>query len=70
MRQVGMGMTQRLVGRNHPERMVMIEGSHLFPMEQPLQTATAIETVLRQLSLATQALAPSTPPATHPTAGR
>ncbi|MDP3349582.1 alpha/beta fold hydrolase [Hydrogenophaga sp.] len=49
MKQVGMAMTHRLVGRNHPERLAMIEGSHLFPMEQPLQTAAAIDTMLQSL---------------------
>lgn len=50
MKQVGMAMTHRLVGREHPERLAMIEGSHLFPMEQPHQTAAAIEQVLASLS--------------------
>ncbi|MES2840399.1 MAG: alpha/beta hydrolase [Pseudomonadota bacterium] len=50
MKQVGMAMTHRLVGRDHPERMTMIEGSHLFPMEQPLETAAAIDQVLTALS--------------------
>lgn len=43
MRQVGMQMTARLTqGRN-----MMIEGTHLFPMEKPLATAAAIEAALR-----------------------
>ena len=50
MKQVGMAMTHRLVGREHPERLAMIEGSHLFPMEQPLETAAAINTMLQALS--------------------
>ena len=50
MKQVGMAMTHRLVGRDHPERLTMIEGSHLFPMEQPLQTANAIDKLLAALS--------------------
>ena len=50
MKQVGMAMTHRLVGSSHPERLVMIEGSHLFPMEQPLETAAAINTMLQALS--------------------
>ena len=49
MKQVGMAMTHRLVGKRHPERMAMIEGSHLFPMEQPLETAAAIDTMLQSL---------------------
>ncbi|WP_300715731.1 alpha/beta hydrolase [Hydrogenophaga sp.] len=52
MKQVGMAMTHRLVGREHPERLVMIEGSHLFPMEQPLKTAAAIDTMLQALQAA------------------
>lgn len=50
MKQVGMAMTHKLVDRDHPERMRMIEGSHLFPMEQPQQTAAAIEASLRAMS--------------------
>jgi pimeloyl-ACP methyl ester carboxylesterase len=50
MKQVGMGMTRRLVGAGHPERLIMVEGSHLFPMEQPQATAAAIEQALRALS--------------------
>lgn len=49
MKQVGMAMTHRLVGKRHPGRMAMIEGSHLFPMEQPLETAAAIDTMLQSL---------------------
>ncbi len=50
MRQVGMAMTLRLVGRDSPRRLQMIEGSHLFPMEKPLETAAALEQVLADLS--------------------
>ncbi len=28
-------MTHKVVGSRHPERMLMVEGSHLFPMEKP-----------------------------------
>ena len=49
MQQVGMAMTLRLVGRDHPERIAMLEGSHLFPMEKPLATAAAVEAALRNL---------------------
>lgn len=49
MRQVGMTMTRRVVGRAHPERLDMIEGSHLFPMERPHETAAAIEAALHNL---------------------
>jgi pimeloyl-ACP methyl ester carboxylesterase len=48
MRQVGMTMTRKLVGA-HPQRMVMVEGSHLFPMEKPQETAAAIDQVLLAL---------------------
>ena len=50
MKQVGMAMTHRLVGRAHPQRLAMVEGSHLFPMEKPLETAAAIDTMLHTLS--------------------
>jgi pimeloyl-ACP methyl ester carboxylesterase len=42
MKQVGMAMTDRLVHG----RVMMLEGSHLFPMEKPLATAAAIEASL------------------------
>jgi pimeloyl-ACP methyl ester carboxylesterase len=48
MKQVGMAMTHRLVGP-HPDRLRMVEGSHLFPMEHPQETAAAIEASLRAL---------------------
>ena len=49
MKQVGMAMTHKLVGKDHPERLRMIEGSHLFPMERPQETAAAIEAALKAL---------------------
>jgi pimeloyl-ACP methyl ester carboxylesterase len=52
MKQVGMAMTHRLVGKDHPERLQMIEGSHLFPMERPQETATAIDQLLRSMDAA------------------
>ncbi|BEU96049.1 alpha/beta hydrolase [Acidovorax sp. DW039] len=45
MRQVGMAMTQRIT----QGRIMMLDGSHLFPMEQPLATAAAIEASLLNL---------------------
>lgn len=50
MRTVGMSMTESVVGTQHPERFAMIEGTHLFPMERPSQTAVAIETMIAKLS--------------------
>ena len=49
MKQVGMAMTHRLVGKNHPGRLLMVEGSHLFPMEKPQETAATIDAALRSL---------------------
>ena len=49
MQQVGMAMTWRLVGREHPDRLAMIEGSHLFPMEKPQETAAALDALMRAL---------------------
>jgi pimeloyl-ACP methyl ester carboxylesterase len=43
MKQVGMAMTQQVTGG----RIMMLDGSHLFPMEKPLATAAAIEAALR-----------------------
>lgn len=44
-KQVGMDMTYRVTkGRN-----MMLDGSHLFPMEKPIATAAAIEAALRNM---------------------
>jgi len=45
MKQVGMAMTEKVT----KGRIMMIDGSHLFPMEQPLVTAAAIEAALLNL---------------------
>ena len=45
MRQVGMELTERIT----KGRVMMLDGSHLFPMEKPLATAAAIEASLRNL---------------------
>lgn len=50
MKQVGMAMTHRLVSAGHPGRLAMIEGSHLFPMERPLETAATIDAMLQTLN--------------------
>ena len=46
MKQVGMTMTLRVT----QGRTMMLDGSHLFPMEQPLATAAAIEAALLNLA--------------------
>jgi len=46
MKQVGMQLTERVTQR----RIMMLDGSHLFPMEKPLATAAAIETALLNMS--------------------
>ena len=51
VRQVGMAMTERIT----QGRVMMLDGSHLFPMEQPLATAAAIEASLLNLQAVTQA---------------
>jgi hypothetical protein len=40
---VGLALTQEVTRG----RMMMLDGSHLFPMERPLATAAAIEAALR-----------------------
>jgi pimeloyl-ACP methyl ester carboxylesterase len=45
MQQVGREMCEKVT----QGRMMMIDGSHLFPMEKPLATAAAIEASLRNL---------------------
>lgn len=47
MKQVGMAMTHKLVGKTPSDRLQMMEGSHLFPMEKPLDTAAAVDRALR-----------------------
>ena len=48
MKQVGMGMTEKICRG----RLMMLDGSHLFPMEKPLATAAAIEAALLNLGAA------------------
>lgn len=48
MKQVGMDLTQRVT----QGRISMLDGSHLFPMEQPQSTAAAIEAALLNLEFA------------------
>lgn len=45
MMQVGMAMTEKITSG----RIMMLDGSHLFPMEQPLATAAAMEASLLNL---------------------
>jgi pimeloyl-ACP methyl ester carboxylesterase len=45
MKQVGMAMTKKIT----QGRIMMLDGSHLFPMEKPLATAAAIEAALLNL---------------------
>jgi pimeloyl-ACP methyl ester carboxylesterase len=45
MRRVGMKFTNKLV----QERISMMQGSHLFPMEQPMETAAAIADAIRAM---------------------
>ncbi len=45
MKQVGMALTQRVT----KGRIMLLDGSHLFPMERPLVTAAAIEAALLNL---------------------
>lgn len=48
MRQVGMDMTRKLVKPDQfPERLRMVEGTHLFPMEKPEETAAQVADILR-----------------------
>lgn len=46
IRQVGLDLTHRVTHG----RLMMLDGSHLFPMEKPLATAAAIEAALLNLS--------------------
>jgi pimeloyl-ACP methyl ester carboxylesterase len=46
MKQVGMAMTEKVT----KGRIMMLDGSHLFPMEKPLATAAAVEAALRNFA--------------------
>lgn len=50
MKQVGMATTQKIT----KGRIMMLDGSHLFPMEKPAATAAAIETALRNFDVKSQ----------------
>ena len=50
MQQVGMAMTHRLVGGPASPGLRMVEGSHLFPMERPHETASALDDLLHALA--------------------
>jgi pimeloyl-ACP methyl ester carboxylesterase len=47
MRQVGLALTQRVT----KGRIMLLDGSHLYPMERPQVTAAAIEAALLNLSI-------------------
>ena len=46
MRQVGMAMTEKVT----KGRIMMLDGSHLFPMEKPIATAAAMEAALLNMA--------------------
>jgi pimeloyl-ACP methyl ester carboxylesterase len=46
MKQVGMALTEKV----SKGRIMMLDGSHLFPMEKPVATAAAIEAALLNMS--------------------
>ena len=52
MRQVGLALTRKITGGDSekPGRMTFLDGSHLFPMEQPQATAAAIEAALLNMA--------------------
>ena len=45
LRQAGIGATRRIVGTH----LRYVKGTHLFPMERPLETASAVRDMLAQL---------------------
>ena len=50
MKQVGMATTEKIT----KGRIMMLDGSHLFPMEKPFATAAAIEAALRNFDVKSQ----------------
>ena len=53
MRQVGMALTQQVTGG----RTMMLDGGHLFPMEQPQTTAAAVEAAVLNMAYLERATA-------------
>ena len=51
MRQVSLTMTRKVVGTDHLDRIRYIEGSHLFPMERPEETAAQLDELLKSLAM-------------------
>lgn len=53
LRQVGLTLTRKIIDRQGPgtvtDRLRMIEGSHLFPMEKPAETAATIDALLQSM---------------------
>jgi pimeloyl-ACP methyl ester carboxylesterase len=52
LRQVGLTLTRKVVDAAIPHRMQMLEGTHLFPLERPLDTAAAIERAIASFQAA------------------
>jgi pimeloyl-ACP methyl ester carboxylesterase len=52
MQRAGLARTAQVAGArgDRPGRVMMLDGSHLFPMEKPLATAAAIEAALRNMA--------------------
>jgi len=50
LRQVGLTLTHKLVGHTPSARLQTLEGSHLFPMERPEESAAAIDRALRSFA--------------------
>ena len=55
IKQVGMALTEKVT----QGRIMMLDGSHLFPMENPLATAAAIEAAIRNMAGVKLATKPS-----------
>lgn len=55
VRQVGLRATARLVGSREGGSIVAIEGSHLFPLERPAETAAAVLQLIRSMRPAGEA---------------
>jgi pimeloyl-ACP methyl ester carboxylesterase len=52
MQRVGTALTEKVTGAkgNLPGRMMLLDGTHLFPMEKPVATAAAIEATIAAFS--------------------
>ncbi|GAA6141962.1 alpha/beta hydrolase [Hydrogenophaga sp. 5NK40-0174] len=50
LRHVGLRMTRKVIGTDAPPRLTITPGSHLFPMEKPLETAALVDAAIKSMN--------------------